>query len=237
MSLVRAGSLGGPATTMAASAADSTAAWPTTPGFEALVRLMQRPASEQVPASLPRNLWEALFNGLAGDDGFTEEEWAKFLRTTYEETAVAHFTKYDLLKEYQEARETELPYLKMKFGNSECCSCPLGNVKDKSVLFERLCLIWFSLEDRAGEDVVIGALRNAILHPPPRKDLKRKREESVTLSADDAEFVAKWLKEDHAERAIERDGVDARSHWIRVGHISSILTQGAHRCTCEKCSN
>jgi hypothetical protein len=219
------------------------AALPTTPGLLKLADLLTRKTYEQAPDSLPVALWEVLFTGLGGDHELSEEAWAFKLRAAYEAAAVAYFTTRGLLDEYHAVREVELGYLRRKFNNSPCCSCPLAEVRDVKALFERVCLLWYSLEAHAGEDSVIAALSNSMRARPkaPRAGpdappAKRARVDTVALSVKDAEFAAKGINEEHAEAALEPlTTAEATAHWARVCAVTRILTQGTSRCKCAQC--
>lgn len=211
---------------MAATAA-SSAAWPTTRGFEKLVELLEKPAFEQIPTSFPADLWEALFNGLAEDPECTEDQWARKLRSVFESSTLEFYTLKGQLEEYQAERAVELRYLRMKFHDSPCCSSPLAEVQDKEVLFDRVCLTWFSHKESAAEDAVLTAMRRAILRQPG-KGTKRAREVIVTLSAEEAEFMAKWLNVNHAEAALEGCTPDeVKAHWDRVRTVCRKLKAAA----------
>ncbi len=116
-------------------------------GIAELGKLCTRPAAEQTPRGFSATMWVALFHGLEGDRSKrTREEWRRLLRDTFERAALAQLAP--LGSPVEERRATETRLLRVKFGAStSCCTCPLAEVADAEVAFDRLCLLWFALRD------------------------------------------------------------------------------------------
>jgi hypothetical protein len=135
------------------------------PGLARLVALTELPLPEQIPAGFLTTLWGPLFHGFVGDPATTPDGWAHRLRSAYERAALAAFAAEGCTEAYEARYVAEARLLGLKFRNSPSCVCPLGEVDDKEVLFDRLCLTWFSLTDLTahGPSAVTRALMADIL--------------------------------------------------------------------------
>jgi hypothetical protein len=133
--------------------------------IDKLSDLCSKPSTEQIPRGFPKMFWKPLFNGFADDAGRTPDQWASKLRATYEKAALDAFAKDGVTADYEAHKAADLRLVLLKFENAPCCTCPLGEVRDKQVLFDRVCLLWFSLCSLtdSGAERVTEALQNALV--------------------------------------------------------------------------